>query len=171
MTNDQSARALNETNPFAQMLQRMTGLAGYWATGSTSPDDANPIGSLTHSLEESRAIVNDAIRRQLEITANAQKRIVDRFAALAAARSPQELWFGQLEILTTIAEASSEHSAVWADSCRSMRERCGSTLRADQSSEHPSDEQSASRSTTVRTRSGQSTSRVDQHVKHAAAGE
>lgn len=167
MTNEQSAHTLFDATPFALMLRRMTGLAGYWGAASASADDANPIGSLTHSLEEPRAIVNDAIRRQLEVTAKAQKQLVGRFASLAAARSPQELWSGQLEILTTIAEASSEHSAIWADSCRSMREKCISTPRAGQASEHPSDEQSASRSTSVRTRSGQSASRGDPHFRHA----
>lgn len=117
-------------NPFTQMVERMTGLARHWGNGVAVEGNENAVAGFTQALDEARSILSGTAERQFEIAAKAQKHVIERMIALADARSPQDVWACQTEIMTALAEAGEKHSTVWAACCRSMREQCSpSTLR------------------------------------------
>lgn len=164
MNTQQTTRRPVEANPFAQMIERMTGLARHWEIAR----DGNATAAIRHSLEESRLIVNAVIEREFEIAARTQRRLADRILSLSAARSPQEAWACQFDILALIADAGSEHSAAWADCWRSIRERCGPPPSAGRGAE--CDERSAhQQGSEPRSKDSQATGRIRSHPRHGSA--
>jgi hypothetical protein len=122
-----------ESNPFVQMLERMTALTRHWGDGlAPSGNGSDAITDFRRSFDKARAIWGEAAERQFEIVAKAQRRVLENLAAIGDARSPQDAWARQVDILAILADAGAEYSAIWANCCRDVSDQYASaTQKAD----------------------------------------
>jgi hypothetical protein len=123
MISRKGSQSSDRDNPFLQMLERMSGLAQHWAhMVPIQGNNGSALDDLNSAFDRARSVFADATGRQLDIISTAQRRIISELSGIAQARSPQELWARQVDIVSAIADAGLECSSVWAECCNQIRE-------------------------------------------------
>jgi hypothetical protein len=141
MINRNSSQSTDRDNPFLEMLGRMSGLAQHWAhIVPIQGSNGNALGDLNSAFDRARSAFADATGRQLDIISTTQRRMISELSAIAQARSPQELWARQIDVVSAIADAGLECSLVWAECCNQLREDFSGSvdIKNDDAQQRPS---------------------------------